>query len=89
MGNDKVKCPECGADAVIATDGRSFCQGLKIPAEDVRKAEQAVKVAVSSGADTAAADLAFRTISVQKVCGAIMYRDDQGTWRRVVPGPGQ
>lgn len=80
-------CPDCGAAAVIATDGRSFCQGFKIDDSDVRAAEQAVRVAVSNGLEIRDLDQAFRTISAQKVCGAIMF-NDAGVWRRVTPGPG-
>lgn len=85
---DSWTCPECGATAVIATDGRSFCQGPKISDDLVRETEQELKTVVSLGQDHLAADIAWRKISAQKVCGAVMYQDGNGVWRRVVPAPG-
>lgn len=90
MADDKITCPECGARGIASTDGRLYCQGPSdVTLAKVNAAESNLKAAVANGDETRNLDIAWRTISAQRICGMIFYREDATSgWRRVVPGPG-
>lgn len=82
------KCPECGATAILDFSGKMYCQGKNISDEEVHQVELDLKEAVSLGRDVTDIDKAYRAITAQKTCGAILFQDTDQTWKRVVPGPG-
>jgi len=89
MASDSIICPECGARGIVSTDGRLYCQGPSdVSAPAVNAAESALKAAAANGDETRDLDRAWRSISAQRICGMIFYRDEAGAWKRVVPGPG-
>lgn len=71
MGDD-VKCPECGAPAIVQGDGKKYCQGPSLfTAEAVAEIEGRLRLAQSKGDDLKDIDAEHRKALDARSCGKV------------------